>query len=536
MPDKIQVFISSKMAELAEERQIIDKALDEMMVEAWVFENDAGASPGTIQETYIRALEESDLYLGIFWKGYGAYTVDDEFVRAAKLGIPCLIYEKRTELDKRDPKLQEFLNSISGVEDGLTIQWYKEPDELYEFVKRDIARWQRDVIRSKQTSLKQYSHFAAVPKKFRVSFDALMADKLKNFVGREFVFEAVQEFIDANESGYFIIRGEPGIGKSALMAKMINDNGYIHHFNITTQGINSPGQFLENVIQQLIAKYNLSFGQWPDDATRDSGFFVEVLGRAASNEDNLPIVIAIDALDESDTSLFKPSENVLYLPSYLPPGIFIIATTRPLENQRLNVNTLKFLDIEADSEGNLQDIVIYIEDYLERETMQSWLEEKSVPAKIFIDALKKKSEGNFMYLYHVLPAIESGSFKKGSLDELPNGLLEYYNRHWREMQAINEDDFIKIYEPVVCILGVAKEPVTIKQISNWTKITPSLVNKGLKNWREFLDELPSADGDLFRIYHASFREFLDAQVNLGQYDEMIAQYYLELSGVLDDEE
>ena len=116
MTDKIQVFISSKMAELAQERQIVDKALEEMMVEAWVFENDAGASPGTIQETYIRALEESDLYLGIFWKGYGTYTVDDEFVRAVKLGIPCLIYEKRTELDKRDPKLQEFLNSISSVE------------------------------------------------------------------------------------------------------------------------------------------------------------------------------------------------------------------------------------------------------------------------------------------------------------------------------------------------------------------------------------------------------------------------------------
>ena len=44
----------------------------------------------------------------------------------------------------------------------------------------------------------------------------------------------------------------------------------------------------------------------------------------------------------------------------------------------------------------------------------------------------------------------------------------------------NEEDFIQVFEPVVCILGVAQEPVTIKQISNWTGIDPSLVNKGIQ--------------------------------------------------------
>jgi predicted enzyme related to lactoylglutathione lyase len=534
MPDKIQVFISSKMEELSEERRIIERALDEMVVDAWVFETTAGAKPESIRETYLKALAESDLYLGIFWKGYGEYTIDDEFMQAKDLGIPCFIYEKRTELEHRDPKLQEFLDSISGVADGLTIQWYTDPGELHNYVKRDVAAWLRDQARDKTVALKSYPHFSASPAGLRRSFDALMGDKLRNFVGREFVFEAVQDFLMSNEAGYYVIRGEPGIGKSALMAKLINEKGYVHHFNIATQGINSPGQFLENVLQQLISRYDLKYEQWPERATKDGGFLAEALAQVASIEDHRPIVIAIDALDESDTTLLKTSENFLFLPTYLPEGVYVVASTRPLDDAefRLDVNRMKTLHLEADSDGNMRDISQYIEQYLDKKSMQFWLTENNITANEFITTLKKKSEGNFMYLHYVLPAIEAGDYRQEILDELPNGLLGYYQRHWREMRAKNEEDFIKVYEPVVCILGVAKEPVTIRQISNWTGIDPSLVNKGLRSWREFLDKQPSEEGEIHRIYHASFQDFLYKQVkDLGKYDGMIADYYLQQAGL-----
>ena len=60
----------------------------------------------------------------------------------------------------------------------------------------------------------------------------LIEEKTTDFVGRQFVFDAVSRFTDSHPRGYFFIRGDPGIGKTALAAYLVKTNGYIHHFNI----------------------------------------------------------------------------------------------------------------------------------------------------------------------------------------------------------------------------------------------------------------------------------------------------------------
>jgi len=60
---RLRVFVSSKMQELAPERQAVKAALGELIVDAWVFEHDAGARPVSIEKVfleevaYIRKLE-----------------------------------------------------------------------------------------------------------------------------------------------------------------------------------------------------------------------------------------------------------------------------------------------------------------------------------------------------------------------------------------------------------------------------------------------------------------------------------------------
>jgi hypothetical protein len=144
------------MAELAPERQVVKKALNFLEVDGWIFEEDAGAKPKTIQDTYQEELKGADLYLGIFWKGYGDYTIE-EFEYAQKLKKPCLIYEKRTELEDRDPALQTFLNAISEVKTGLTINWFDTLEELEADVKRDVAGWQVEAIRKSDEKQKEIS-------------------------------------------------------------------------------------------------------------------------------------------------------------------------------------------------------------------------------------------------------------------------------------------------------------------------------------------------------------------------------------------
>lgn len=370
-----------------------------------------------------------------------------------------------------------------------------------------------------------YNYFWASPPRLRRSFDALITDKIQNFVGRQFVFNALDEFLTDNLSGYFIIRSAPGMGKTALMAKLVSDRGYIHHFNVASQNIRSPRVFLENICAQLIARYGLPYKTLPRNAGEDSSFLIQCVSDAAANVANQPIVIAVDSLDESDRLGLAPSVNSLYLPSYLPQGVYIVITTRPLQDFHLHVMRQKIIDIEPEANENLIDIEAYISNFMIQRGMQARLRNWKVTADSFKMKISQKSQGNFMYLYHVLPAIAEGRFRKGTLDELPDGLLAYYQRHWREMRAGKEKEFDTIYAPIVCILGVAQEPVTTDQIAAWTQISPSKVKKSIGDWREFLREEKIDNQRQFRIYHSSFQDFLREQVDLKQYHKLIGSRY-----------
>src|SRR5262249_1796413 len=148
---RLRVFVSSKMQELAPERQALKTALDALKVDAWVFEQDAGARPVSIEKAFLEEVEAADLYIGLFWKGYGDYTIE-EYEHARKLGKDCLIYEKRAALNgQRDPRLQAFLDRLGNVETGLTIKWFDDPLQLSEAIKDDVARWQARKIRELHT-------------------------------------------------------------------------------------------------------------------------------------------------------------------------------------------------------------------------------------------------------------------------------------------------------------------------------------------------------------------------------------------------
>lgn len=136
----LRVFVSSRMAELRPERRAVGTALEADGVAAWIFEDDAGARPESIETTFVSELEAADLYLGVFWNGYGAYTLD-EYEVAQQVGLDCLLYEKRVDVEARDPRLQRFLDRVGDVEDGHTIRWFETADELGRMVREDVARW-----------------------------------------------------------------------------------------------------------------------------------------------------------------------------------------------------------------------------------------------------------------------------------------------------------------------------------------------------------------------------------------------------------
>ena len=61
--ERLRVFVSSRMQELAPERETIKAALNELHIDSWVFEKDAGARSQAIQETYKQEIDGADLYM-----------------------------------------------------------------------------------------------------------------------------------------------------------------------------------------------------------------------------------------------------------------------------------------------------------------------------------------------------------------------------------------------------------------------------------------------------------------------------------------
>jgi len=293
--------------------------------------------------------------------------------------------------------------------------------------------------------------------------------------------------------------------------------------------VRTARQFLANGCAQLIARYDLPYERVPDDATADSTFLVECLEQAVERADGERVVLVVDSLDESDVRQLPPRVNALFLPPSLPTRSYVFVTSRPLDNLRLRVEHESTLRLDAHSNENLADIDTFLRHCWEdSEQLRAQAAEWDLDRDEFVSRMAGKSEGNFIYLHYVLPAIEAGRFHDGGIEQLPAGLLAYYREHWDLMQIAEPVVFDEAYAPMICLLAVAREPLSAGHLARWTSRSNGEVLNALGQWREFLDEVPSGDGLLYRVYHSSFQDFLATKVDLKRYDAMIADYYLRL--------
>lgn len=350
-------------------------------------------------------------------------------------------------------------------------------------------------------------------------FGPLFDDRIRTLVGREYLFEAVARIVaaDTASSGYVIIRGQPGIGKTTFMCMLLKRWGCVHHFNIQQQNIRTTRTFLENVCAQIIVRYGLDYGSLPDDTGRDSGFLNQVL-REATAKSPEPVTVLVDALDEAEDAS-SPGANRLLLPPSLPDRVHIVVTTREQIDYRLQVDRCQDLHIGNVDPKNLADVRDYIAAALSNQPEQfapvltAWRLDRDG----FFALLAERSQGNFMYLVHVLRDIRDGRITRenlGSVDDLPLGLSAYYQRHWRQMRSVDRERFEMLYEPALRLLATTREPVSLTALAEWSGASPGALREVIEARRPFLTESVVQGEKRYAVYHASFRDFL-AQDGVG---------------------
>lgn len=111
----IKAFISSRLQELEAERDVAKETLEsEMGISSfsWEYAPPRSSSP----DWAMKEIDDSDMFILIIWKEYSEKVIKKEFGRAKTRGIPILIFIKEIRGDweeKRDPRLQKFIDSIS---------------------------------------------------------------------------------------------------------------------------------------------------------------------------------------------------------------------------------------------------------------------------------------------------------------------------------------------------------------------------------------------------------------------------------------
>jgi pimeloyl-ACP methyl ester carboxylesterase len=371
-----------------------------------------------------------------------------------------------------------------------------------------------------------------------VSFDTLVANHVQGFIGRDFVFEKVKTFLETHDRGYFALEGEPGIGKTAIMANLTDRYGYVHHFNSVSMGITSVVQFLDSVHAQLVTRYNLAAADFPADATpRDGSYLSRLLSEASKKVTAAEkLVVLVDALDEATPS--SAGANPLFLPPDLPQSVFFILTGRPDQfAMRANVPYSKFT-LDPSSPENELDIRRYVRENVGRMDLHGVVESLGVTEERFVEALLRRSEGNFMYLRYVLPAIQADPSLYDHPDNLPQGLTEYYRDHWRRVRAGTDPTMWERCVKIIYVLCEAEQVVPLEWIAKYSKETPFLAEEALSRWRQFLDTQPVGGKTYYQIYHASFRDFLrrdetvqSAGLTLADVNEGIADQQAEALGI-----
>jgi DNA-binding CsgD family transcriptional regulator len=405
----------------------------------------------------------------------------------------------------KDKNKVQIANQLDTSENAVSTRL----TEVYKkFGMNDPSRQKEQKLRDYLEDLQKHKPLSSQPSTVLSQFQSLIQDKTKDFVGREYVFDAIQAFVQDNPKGYFTITGDPGQGKSAILAKYVQDTGCIAHFNVQVVGPKSADKFLESVCTQLIDRYFSSPRTLPYNATQDGEFLGELLEEVAACRNNKPVIIAVDALDEVDLNSDR-NANILYLPLYLPEGIYFVMTIRRGVEVPFYSNTpqniLSLLDYQENSQ---RDVRQYIHNRVNSsERLRSRIEERSETRLEFIDKITAKSENNFMYLRYVLQDIEKGLYQDLTLERFPQGLQSYYGFHWRRMGMTANplpDEKIKI----VYILGEVLQPVSRQQICDFSGEDTRTVQTVLNEWEQFLHELEKERQKRYTVYHASFRDFL----------------------------
>jgi predicted ATPase len=208
-PDqRLRVFVSSTLQELAAERRAVRDAVTGLRLVPVMFE--LGAQPYPPRPVYRAYLAQSQVFVGIYWQSYGSVALgedvsglEDEYRLSA--GLPRLVYVKSPAPD-REPRLAELLARIRD-EGGVSYQHFADPAELQRLVRNDLA-----VLLSERFEMSRAHEVAAG----EVPLAGALPAPATPLLGREREAATVEDLVVREGARLVTLTGPGGVGKTRL--------------------------------------------------------------------------------------------------------------------------------------------------------------------------------------------------------------------------------------------------------------------------------------------------------------------------------
>lgn len=355
-------------------------------------------------------------------------------------------------------------------------------------------------------------------------------------LGRKDVLAKLHRLTSTNSNGWVLVRGGPGVGKSALLSAFISE---LEHDTAPVAG--GTTQISIPSVDRLLVSYHFIYrghqdSDRPEVITSSLVDQVEIFLNPSTHTElhentglwdtllkvstrilvpqQKRLVLVVDGLDEIETNHQNNNPIQQCLPALLPPGVFVVCSSRPFYphltwlESRDNMTVID-LDDEQWKQSN------------ETASRAFWQERRASfsphLSEDFIRLAVNYGKGNLLYAVKLCEWLHDQPPNSRQPDLLPKGMSNVITQMWERLRTSDGHIPEKIVEGLG-ILVATRESISLSHLGSvlgWNGF--QWRDDFLKYARPFLLEEPScltehSTEPVYRPYHDTLRAFIIQQI------------------------
>jgi hypothetical protein len=358
-------------------------------------------------------------------------------------------------------------------------------------------------------------------------FAAFLFEKRRDFCGREWLFEEIDLWLKTSREPALLITGDPGTGKSALVAELVHHNsrGQVIAYHCCQADVLAtiePSRFVRSIAAMIASQLSGYAARLDDPPIRsalaeeacgrdpfsafDSGVLTPLQGLPAP--DGEPRYLLIDALDEALPQGGQSGGGTIVdlLSTFierLPGWLRVLATTRKEPDVLQRLAGLRADEIATQDQRNTDDIEQYIRRQLQTPDLSRQLTEAKLSLHDVVLRLTTHCDGNFLYAKQVCTGLARGLYRLSDLEAVPSGLYGHYRRYF--LRQFPDPALFETVRPALETLVAADTPLSRKVVSSAAKTDEQY---GLSGMLRPLGGFVIADETGLRLFHKSLADWL----------------------------